>query len=501
MGRKNKDFSFGGITKLGIFASSLLVSATIAYVYSPVVKTNAKSTREVMTEIVVSPVVSITLSPNNLNLHVTPTNDGAFQSEPLTALVNTNSNGGYELYFSSEDEATDMTNIDTSITDKITSNFSGTVTSTTMSANTWGYSLDDTDFLKIPTLSNQVLLRNIDRLPSESEKYNVVHFGTKVSTDLSAGFYSKSVRFSAIAHNNVDPRTVFDVQYMQDMSPLVCANTTTPAASATNLDWDGTHHGDTSYVPRTTLIDKRDGKKYLISKLADGNCWMSQNLALDLTSGEQVVISNNDGTTSYATPNNTTQIAVGVKWSKADNNWRSYHPQELEAYYVGGITKSGAPTGSGDEYLWESTGNYYNWYAATGGTGTATMAAGDATSSICPKGWRLPTSAGTKSFVNLFGTAYSLVVGTDSEPAGTAFRADPLNFVLAGGYNYSKKIIDHQEENGFYWMSTSAPEYDDETGEVTNTDSAYRMSSKTTYIKPQGTYHKGYGFPVRCVSI
>ena len=499
MGRKNKDFSFGGITKLGIFASSLLVSATIAYVYSPVVKTNAKSTREVMTEIEVSPVVSITLSTDNLNINVTPTDDGTFQSQPLTALVDTNSNGGYELYFSSEDEATEMSNSDSSITDTITSNFSGTVTSTTMSANTWGYSLDNTDFSKIPTLSNQVLLRNIDHLPSASEKSNVVHFGTKVSTSLAPGSYSKDVRFSAIAHNSVDPRTVFDVQYMQDMSPLVCANTTTPAASATNFDWDGTHKGDTSYVPRTTLTDKRDGKKYLISKLADGNCWMSQNLAIDLAAGEQVVVSNNDGTTSYATPDNSTQTAVGVKWSKADNKWRSYKAQELEAYYVGGTTKSSAPTASGDAYLWEKAGNYYNWYAATGGTGTATMAAGDATSSICPKGWRLPTSAGTKSLQNLFATAYGLDLLTAE--AGTAFHSDPLNFIFAGGYNYSRKYLDHQEENGFYWMSTSAPEYNDETGEVTNTDSAYRMSSKSTYIKPQGTYHKGYGFPVRCVSI
>ena len=38
-----------------------------------------------------------------------------------------------------------------------------------------------------------------------------------------------------------------------------------------------------------------------------------------------------------------------------------------------------------------SYGYYYNWYAATAGTGTCSMSSGNATASICPKGWRLPT--------------------------------------------------------------------------------------------------------------
>ena len=49
---------------------------------------------------------------------------------------------------------------DSNVSSVIASDFSGTVTSSTMAKNKWGYSLDNTDFLKIPTLNNQESLWN-----------------------------------------------------------------------------------------------------------------------------------------------------------------------------------------------------------------------------------------------------------------------------------------------------------------------------------------------------
>ena len=54
-----------------------------------------------------------------------------------------------------------------------------------------------------------------------------------------------------------------NIAYMQDMTPTLCASAP---------------EGDT-----TQLVDKRDGKKYWVAKLADGNYWMTQNLELDLS--------------------------------------------------------------------------------------------------------------------------------------------------------------------------------------------------------------------------
>ena len=284
-------------------------------------------------------------------------------------------------------------------------------------------------------------------------------------------------------------KTLHEITNMQEMIPAVCSATTKPAKTATSFDWDGSKHGNTSYVPRKKLKDTRDNKYYLVSKLADGNCWMSQSLALDLTKNVAIVASTTSGGTTSATPNYTTQTTTGTKWAQADNNWRSYHPQAPESYYKSGFTMSSQPTGSGDTYLWESAGNYYNWYAATAGTGSSTMTSSDASASICPKGWRLPPNTGTKSYENLIATTYGLAGGTVADYA--TLRAAPLNFNASGGYYYDVGYMKNQGSGGIYWASTA----------YSTAANAYRLSFRSEYIYTQNYYQKGQGFSIRCVAI
>ena len=485
----NNDRKSNLFTGLGIFSSCLLVSAIGVYIYSPTFGSHADDKVKTRLSAVVNPVVSMTLDTSDLTFDVAPTAEGAFNADSITATVSTNSLGGYELYFSSIDDNTDMVHANESVTDVISSSFSGTVTRANMPNNSWGYSLDNVDFVKIPTETDQLELRNIDHYPETAEKTNIIYIGTKIATDLPSGSYSKDVKFSVVAHDTPVAPTFYTIDYMQDMTPGVCFSATTPSKTATQFDWDGSHEGDDSYVPRRTLIDSRDGKAYLVSKLADGNCWMSQNLALDIVEDEEIIISNNDGTTGTVVPDNSADTSEGVGWGQP-GGWQSFQPQDEGLYYLEGKTASSTPTAAGVEYAWESAGYYYNWYTATGSSGTGSMESGDAPSSICPKGWRLPTSEGSKSLYNLFANGYGLELLT--EAAGTALRADPLNFVLSGGYSYITSAMAHTGEtgNGFYWMSTAYSE-----------SQAYRMSSKLTYIKPQGNYDKGYGFPIRCVAI
>ena len=284
-------------------------------------------------------------------------------------------------------------------------------------------------------------------------------------------------------------KTLYDITNMQEMNSVVCSATTTPAKTAKTFDWDGSKHGNTSYVPRKKLKDTRDNNYYLVSKLADGNCWMSQNLALDLTKNVTIVASTTSGDTISVTPNYTTQTTTGTTWAQADNNWRSYHPQSSESYYRAGTTKSSSPTGSGDTYLWEKAGNYYNWYAATAGTGTASMTSGDASASICPKGWRLPSNSGTKSYYNLITTTYGLA---SSSAGSTSLRADPLNFLLTGYYYYSNGAMTRQGAGGYYWSSTAR----------SPSTSAYQLNFSTSSISTQNTDgNKGSTDMVRCVAI
>ena len=289
-------------------------------------------------------------------------------------------------------------------------------------------------------------------------------------------------------------KTIFNISTMQEMTPEVCDATTKPAKTATAFDWDGSHRGDTNYVPRKSLRDSRDGNYYLVSKLADDNCWMSQSLALDLTANEPIIASNNDGTTTTVTPNNTTQTTTGTQWAEEVDYWHSYKPQSDEAYYQSGTTMSSSPSGSGETYDWEKAGNYYNWYTATAGTGTSSMADSDATASICPKGWRLPPNSGAKSYFNLIGTTYGFSTYASNTPI-LSLLAAPFNFNFSGWYNDYFGTLSGQGVCGMYWSSTAAQP----------PDSQHLPYVYAAYIGygagPQNRYDKDSGYSVRCVAI
>ena len=68
--------------------------------------------------------------------------------------------------------------------------------------------------------------------------------------------------------------TLFGITTMQQMTSTICASTTTPNKSATNLDTTGDYAGNTNYIPQVTLRDTQGSYSYKIRKLADGHCWM-----------------------------------------------------------------------------------------------------------------------------------------------------------------------------------------------------------------------------------
>lgn len=223
------------------------------------------------------------------------------------------------------------------------------------------------------------------------------------------------------------------ITYMQEMTPQICANTTTPIgslATAGNDDWDGSHHGDSNYIPRKALIDSRDNTKYLVAKLADGECWMTQNLALELSTSKALTSADTDLNTKDSwTPNRNTEPRIdiyrnpyGTQQQTGNMDLSFYHTNQNgdRVYYVAGYSKSTAPTDTTDEYLWQDPGVAYMFRAAS--TSDYAYDSGGYNvhlyNSICPKGWSLPEgeyvlgdnntilSAAPKSFGALF-DAYS----------------------------------------------------------------------------------------------
>ena len=136
------------------------------------------------------------------------------------------------------------------------------------------------------------------------------------------------------------------------------------------------------------LVDTRDGKKYWVTKEYDGNIWMTENLDFEIS-------------TSGTTLNPTTSDVLGTKTLTADGAYGTnrngvYHYDEGNYYYSDVYGTTGSSLSSFDNEQNTEThfrvGDYYSWNAATAGSGATTENGGDATESICPKGWRLPTS-------------------------------------------------------------------------------------------------------------
>ena len=432
------------LASLFVFITALIFGFTIFSLAAPIIKSNASETKvNISTEL--TPVIAIS-SPEELSLEVLPTVAGAFTSKSLDINVSTNALKGYELYLSSKDETTDMKPElnPTDTVNKISSTFTGSKTSSTMPNNNWGYSLDNTDYNKIPKKSETKQIKNITTFPTTSDLKTTVHFGAKVDTTLASGRYNADIVFTAVAHNN-PAKTLHRISTMQQMSTDICSATTTPKKESTTLDTDGSHHGDPNYVPTKTLTDTRDNNTYTVSKLADGKCWMTQNLRI---AGKTITPADSDVTLNYTIP--------------ASN-------------------LSGFDTYSDSRAYVDSTyGGYYNWYTATAGTGTTSLSTNgqNTTVSICPKGWRLPTSGNSTSD---FQTLYN------NYNSSSALRSAPMNLTFSG-LAYSSSVY-NQGSLGYYWSST-----------VYSNDYAYLLYLNSSSVNPSNSNYKYYGFSVRCVA-
>ena len=280
---------------------------------------------------------------------------------------------------------------------------------------------------------------------------------------------------------------------MQDMSSTICDNVTT-GVSGTGSD-----------TQTAQLIDVRDNKIYWVAKLktakdgSTGECWMTQNLDLDLATNKTLTSADTDVTDDY-TPNvNTT---TGNTFNSSDyvgqnsydggtyywnGTWNSSSQNNNAGYsfFANYFKTTLAESGAAEHY---HVGNLYQWSAATAGTGDGLKSGADATSSICPKGWRLPYS-GDNTSNRTFGkmlTAYDYSSWSDKK----TITKDPLYFVPAG-YVYSGKLY-YGAYRGNYWSSRAHSN--------TYTNNAYNLNFYSSSVNPSGNYARYNGSSVRCVA-
>ena len=437
----------------------------------------------------VESAVAITL-PDTVAIDVTPTPDGTFSSSNVKLSVSTNNNSGYALYFATTGDDNHMHSQNQATTETIAP-VSGSVTQATFANNTWGYNLRaasegdanaDTRYQAVPESGGTAL--KTTSAPS-NDSYNLT-FGAKVNTSLPSGTYTNTVAVSVVAN----PPLVADMtslSTMQEMTPEACEAT------------------EVGTVAR--LTDARDGKVYWVAKLPDNNCWMTQNLDLDLTSGTPLTPEDSDVSSNWNPPRSTEKN--GTVTSNSTNtetySWDfglyvKNNPDDYNSYCNQVKTMSGCDgwtdatnltpaetewTGSVDNTVSGNTydahfliGNFYQWNAATAGTG-GTITSQEATDSICPKGWQLPTSnnSNSGSFGGLVGSLNSTTI------TQAPYYFNPSGYVNSGS-------LRNAGNEGDYWSSTAN----------SNTSDAYGLAFNSGRVLPSYYDYRYLGFSVRCLA-
>ena len=228
----------------------------------------------------------------------------------------------------------------------------------------------------------------------------------------------------------------------------------------------------------TALTDSRDSNTYAVARLADGKCWMIENLRL------------NSGVTLDAT--NTHNPADGfTQLPASSNSWCNASTEECynTAQFRNSNTASPANPMTGANQNVYGYGNYYSWKSATAGWGTYSVTGGSVSGDICPYNWTLPTSGSTTA---TFGTLSRAYGGSGSYQTNMdvnkRFRTYPNNFLFSGYVNGSSVV--NRGSVGFWWSKSanSAPY-------------AYDLGLRSAgYVSPSDDDNKWYGFTVRCVA-
>ena len=442
--------------------------------------------------LVVHPMLSVELQ-SAVNFDVVPTQSGAFSSSAATLSVSTNNETGYSLYLSTANGESTLASLNPSMTNTIGA-VSGTVEESGFGDNTWGYNLSEgtpsgsLTYQAVP--SDSTVQQGFgSEGPTASDTYTLT-FGTKVNTSLPSGTYSNQVVVSVVANPAYVPNLT-QISNMQDMTTEIC---------------------NASTVGQTNrLTDTRDGKLYWVAKLADNQCWMTQNLDLDLKASEPLTSADSDISESRGswTPTDTQDNTTGfssyygtqsfdpgmyvynlANWNSCNyftstscTNWTNVSNMSPMTEIRDESTDI-VDTGSNTYDAHYLAGNYYQWNTATAGTGGSdvTTQYQDAADSICPKGWKLPSHGNTNDTNDFYGLTTDIDVTT-----GAILAKAPYYFIPAG-YVRSGSLLS-AGYYGLYWSSTAR-----------SSNYAYYLSFLSGDVYPSSSYFRYNGQSVRCLA-
>ena len=354
------------------------------------------------------------------------------------------------------------------------------------------------------------------------------------ATNANAHFYGPNEDITFTAGQYTSPNnglSLYAVWVKSQGNLQDTSKTTTVCNGLTAASTSGTR----TLASVSALTDTRDNQTYAIAKLADGKCWMIENLRLDNTAQLTTLNTNNPlndndptnptvtlkhnytDTQTYNTLSATSNVAYNA--DTAPNGWcqansaacddQSRLRTDNTANRVSYAQNASMSTGAN---LY-SYGNYYNWYSATAGRGTYGFSTNNNSTAgdLCPAGWKLP-QGGNKTRIesNDDNDFWNLVVdalnggtnpdnyasstmpyyngSTEAGPVDALIRTWPNNF-LHSGY-VSGASLSSRGSVGNYWSSTA-----------NSSVGAYGLAFYSTGVSPgAGLSNKYYGRAIRCIS-
>jgi uncharacterized protein (TIGR02145 family) len=362
--------------------------------------------------------------------------------------------------------------------------------------------------------SGYTLSAKLNQTPAINTTNNItLTLNNEKLTENSINIYTNETNTSPSTQDHTIAVTVpQDIQsgtYKYNITYDVIDNPSTTMQSMTKAKCDALTLNET-----ITLRDARDNQEYRMRKLADNNCWMVDNLRLELIDGMQLTPDDtnvpetktvalasggrangsNFTSSGYLTIDNTNKYSPNyINY----NAWRQVKPDDPN---MSNTTK--CRTDDGSTYNVDSKtgcGYLYNFYTATASTtdNTKNINYYPAKDSICPSGWKLPTgllalSDKTNDFAKL-----DLAYAGGNGGSHNLANPDTQNLWLSTGVwqgtfggDYISSLRD-QGSFGRYWSSSVVS--------ASNAYSAYFYGSGVN--SGSGSYGRHYGYAVRCLVI
>ena len=441
----------------------------------------------VVDEINITIPVSCTISGTGMNTHNANINNGLYVPDIGSTTLHAfcNDNEGFAIYaagYTGNEVGGTNSNklVGTSASNNATIESGTATTAGNPDISNWAMKLAITQDSGDTTSTNAFTIDsapNVD-LPSEAESgatqvpfssYHVVpNEYTKVAHKNSGTDMTEStggVKLTTTYAAYISKTQAADTYSGQVIYTLVHPSSATAPVISGSLDTAATLQDVTycsSGLPEGqvyTLTDSRDGNVYHAARLADGNCWMLDNLALDPTDSitAQNMNESNTNATAAAIYNFLNGGSSTTGWSSVavadvDTEFGSYTTPMINNASKDTLVTSYGPASTNGQ---AKVGIYYNYCAASVGTYCYEEDQGvdipdtlvDVSQDLCPANWRMPTRGTGGEYDELF-SAYNT---TQDATSANSLQYN-LSTPLSGYYQYD--AVYGRNSWGAWWSST-----------------------------------------------